>query len=491
MTPLAATPAPRYDAPRLHVAGRWRAGRLARRQTVFDPSCGRAIGELGLADGADLDDALAAAESGFAAWRQVPAYRRAEALQSAARRLQQRSDEIAPLLTLEQGKPLAEARQEIAGTVNVIQWYAEEARRTYGRVIPPRVPGSALLVLREPVGPCAAFSPWNFPLMLASRKIAGALATGCSVVLKAAEETPASVAAMVACFLESDLPDGALQLVFGVPAEVSRRLLASPILRKLSFTGSVPVGRELARLAADQLHRVTLELGGHAPVLVFADANLDQAVAQLAGAKFRNAGQICAAPTRFLVERGVYAAFLERMQAACERLRLGPGLAADTTLGPLASQRRQAAMQPLVDDAVARGARVVTGGTRPDHGGYFFRPTLLADVPRDARAMAVEPFGPIVLARPFDSEAEAVAIANDTRMGLSAYVYTDSASRQARLVASLRVGMVAINHPSVSSPEAPFGGVGDSGYGSECGVEGLDAYLQTKFVHQFPAFERP
>lgn len=488
MSPTAIA-APRYDAPQLHIAGRWRTGRLAQRQTVFDPSCGRPIGELSLADTADLDDALAAAEAGFAAWREVPAWRRAEALQAAARRLQQRSDEIAPLLTLEQGKPLAEAKHEIAGTVNVIQWYAEEARRTYGRVIPPRVPGSSLQVLREPVGPCAAFSPWNFPLMLASRKIAGALATGCSVVLKAAEETPASVAAMVACFLESDLPDGALQLVFGVPADVSRRLLASPVLRKLSFTGSVPVGRELARLAADQLHRVTLELGGHAPVLIFADANLDRAVVQLAGAKFRNAGQICAAPTRFLVERSVYPAFLDRMQAACERLRLGPGLAADTTLGPLASERRQAAMQPLVDDAVARGARVVTGGARPDHGGYFFRPTLLADVPRDARAMAVEPFGPIVLARPFDSEAEAVAVANETRMGLSAFVYTDSASRQSRLVASLRVGMVAINHPSVSSPEAPFGGVGDSGYGSECGIEGLDAYLQTKFVHQFPAFE--
>lgn len=481
----------RYAAPQLHIAGRWRAGRHARRHTVFDPSCGEAIGELTLANDADLDDVLAAAESGFAAWRQVPAYKRSEALMAAARRLQQRCDEIAPLLTLEQGKPLAEAKSEIASTVNVIQWYAEEARRTYGRTIPPRVSGSALQVLREPVGPCAAFSPWNFPMMLASRKVAGALATGCSVVLKAAEETPASAAAMVACFLESGLPDGALQLVYGVPAEVSRRLLASPVMRKLSFTGSVPVGRELARLAAEQLHRVTLELGGHAPVLVFADANLDQAVAQLAGAKFRNAGQICAAPTRFLVERSVYPAFVEHMTAACEALRLGAGLDPQTTLGPLASERRQAAMQPLVDDALARGARLVTGGSSPDRPGYFYRPTLLADMPADARAMAVEPFGPLVLVRPFDNEAEAIALANATRMGLSAFVYTDSASRQARLVAALRVGMVALNHASVSSPEAPFGGVGDSGYGSECGIEGLEGYLQTKFVHQFPAFDGP
>ncbi|TWO73249.1 NAD-dependent succinate-semialdehyde dehydrogenase [Caenimonas sedimenti] len=475
--------------PLLHIAGRWRAGRHERRHTVFDPSCGQPIGELGLANGADIDEALAAAESGFAAWRQVPAFKRGEALLAAARRLQQRGEEIATLLTREQGKPLAEARSEIAGTVQVIQWYAEESRRSYGRIIPPRVPGSALQVLREPVGPCAAFSPWNFPLMLSSRKIAGALAAGCSVVLKAAEETPASVAAMVDCFLASGLPDGALQLLYGVPEEVSRRLLGSPIIRKLSFTGSVPVGRELARLAADQLQRVTLELGGHAPVLVFADANLDAAVVQLAGAKFRNAGQICAAPTRFLVERSVHDAFLERMAAACEQLRLGPGLAPGSTLGPLASARRQAAMQPLVDDALANGARLVVGGTRPEGQGFFYRPTLLADVPTQARAMGTEPFGPLVLTRPFDTEAEAIAVANGTRMGLAAYLYTDSASRQARLVPALRTGMVAINHASVSSPEAPFGGVGDSGYGSECGVEGLDAYLQPKFVHQFPAFD--
>jgi succinate-semialdehyde dehydrogenase / glutarate-semialdehyde dehydrogenase len=360
----------------------------------------------------------------------------------------------------------------VASTVNVIRWYAEEARRVYGRIIPPRVPGSSMEVLREPVGPCAAFSPWNFPLMLASRKLAGALATGCSVVLKAAEEAPASVAAMVDCFLESDLPDGAPQLLYGVPAEVSRQLLGSPVIRKLSFTGSVQVGRELARLAAENLQRATLELGGHAPVLV-SDVDLDQAVRQLAGAKFRNAGQICASPTRFFVEHRIYSAFVERMVAACERLRLG--LAPETTLGPLANARRQAAMQPLVDDAVARGARVVTGGTQPERDGYFFTPTVLVDVPCEARAMNIEPFGPLVLARPFDTESEAIALANATRMGLAAYVYTDSASRQARLVEGLRVGMVASNHPSVTSPEAPFGGVGDSGYGSERALQPYQA----------------
>lgn len=478
-----------YEAPLLHIAGRWRAGALAQRHTVRNPATGLPLAELGLASDADIDDALAAAERGFEAWRAVPAWQRGEALAAAARRLQQRSTEIAQLLTLEQGKTLAEARQEIAGTVGVIQWYAEEARRCYGRVIPPRLPGSQMQVLREPVGPCAAFSPWNFPLMLAARKLAGALATGCSVMLKAAEETPASVAAMVACFLESGLPDGALQLLYGVPAQVSQRLLGSPVIRKLSFTGSVAVGRELARLAAGQLQRVTMELGGHAPVLVFADANLDTAVAQLAASKFRNAGQICASPTRFLVQRPVYDAFIARYADLLSRHRLGPGLDPATTLGPLANGRRQAAMQPLVDDAVARGARIVCGGAAPDLPGYFYAPTLLVDMPLDARAMQVEPFGPLALLRPFNDEAEAVAIANNTPFGLAAYLYTDSASRQARLTAALKVGAVAVNHASVSAPEAPFGGVGDSGYGSECGTEGLDAYLQTKFVYQLPAFE--
>lgn len=491
--PLAVREAPaasplRYQAPKLHIAGRWRDGRHARRATVRDPASGEALDDLSLADDADIDEALAAAERGFAAWRQVPAWQRAEALSAAARRLHERREEIAVLLTLEQGKTLAESRQEIASTVQVIQWYAEEGRRSYGRIIPPRLPGTALQVLREPVGPCAAFSPWNFPLMLASRKLAGALATGCSVVLKAAEETPASVAAMVQCFLESDLPEGALQLLYGVPAEVSRRLLASPVIRKLSFTGSVPVGRELARLAADQLQRVTLELGGHAPVLVFDDANLDSLVPGIAGSKFRNAGQICAAPTRFIVQRGVYDAFIERFAAQAERLRLGPGLDPATTLGPLANARRPAAMQPLVDDALSRGARLVTGGRAPDRPGYFYAPTVLADMPAGAQALRTEPFGPLALVMPFDTEAEALALANDTRMGLAAYLYTDSASRQARVVAGLHAGAVAVNTHSVSSPEAPFGGVGDSGYGSECGIEGLDGYLQTKFVNLHPAY---
>lgn len=482
---------PAYAAPLLHIAGQWRAGRHATQHAVIDPATGERIANLSLASPDDIDEAINASARGFAAWRVVPAWQRGEALRSAAGLLQQRGEAIAHLLTQEQGKPLAEARQEIASTVQILQWYAEEARRTYGRVIPPRSTGSALQVLREPVGPCAAFAPWNFPIMLAARKLAGALATGCSVILKGAEETPASVAALVGCLLDTGLPDGALQLLYGQPAKVSQQLLASPVIRKLSFTGSVPVGRALARLAADNLQRVTLELGGHAPVLVFADANLDKAVAQLAAAKFRNAGQICASPTRFLVERPIYQAFVDHMAAACQQLRMGPGLLPGTTLGPLANARRQAAMQPLVDDAVAHGARCVTGGRTPDGPGCFYPPTLLADMPTAARAMQVEPFGPLLLVRPFDTEAEALALANNTRMGLAAYLYTDAASRQARLVAGLQVGMVAINHASVSSPEAPFGGVGDSGYGSECGSEGLDGYLQTKFVHQFPAFDAP
>lgn len=472
-----------YRAPPLHVAGHWRDGRGAGRHAVKDPATGAVIGELSMASTGDIDEAIAAAEKGFAAWSAVPAWKRADALGHAAGQLAHRTEEIARLLTWEQGKPLAEARQEIASTVQVIRWYAEEGRRTYGRIIPPRRAGSEMRVVREPVGPCAAFSPWNFPLMLSSRKISGALATGCSVVLKAAEETPAAVAAMVECFLSADLPAGALQLLYGSPAEISQRLLASAAIRKVSFTGSVPVGRLLARLAADQLQRVTLELGGHAPVLIFADADLDVAIPELLSAKFRNAGQACIAPTRFLVERSIYDDVVERLGAGAARLRMGPGMSPTTQMGPLAIARRQHALQPLVADAVERGARVVTGGAAPAGDGFFFRPTVLADVPAAAQAMQSEPFGPLALVSPFDMEKEALAIANATPMGLAAYLYTDSASRQQRLAEGIRAGMVAVNVASVSAPEAPFGGVGDSGYGSECGIEGLDGYLQTKFIH--------
>lgn len=477
-----------YKVPGLLIAGEWREGRLARRQAVINPATGQALGSLSLADHRDLDEVIAATSAGFATWRRVPAWQRGEILAGTAQRMRERAETIATWLTLEQGKPLAESRAETLMAAAIIQWYGEEARRGYGRIVPSRLPDSEMLVYKEPVGPCAAFSPWNFPLVLSSRKLAGALAAGCSVVLKAAEEAPTAVAAMVACFHEAGVAPGAIQLVYGEPAEVSATLLASPVVRKLSFTGSVPVGKHLARLAADQLQRVTLELGGHAPVLVCDDANLEAAVAQLVAGKFRNAGQACLAPTRMFVQRGVYDEFLERFTAAVLALRVGDGLDPASQMGPLANARRLEAMQPLVDDALARGARLLCGGHPLERPGCFYAPTVLADVPDDAQVMNIEPFGPIAPCTSFETLDDAIARANGTAYGLSAFVFTDSASRQRRAVQGLEAGVIAVNSLAVSNPETPFGGMKHSGYGSESGIEGLEAYQHTKFVHAQSAF---
>ncbi len=486
--PMGPTPEATYTAPPLLIGGQWREGRLARRHAIINPATGQVIGGQSLVDHRDLDDALLATQQGFAKWRAVPAYRRALTLTDTAQLIRARLDNIATLLTLEQGKPLAEAKAETLMAAEIIQWYGEETRRAYGRVIPPRLPHSEMLVYKEPVGPCAAFSPWNFPLVLSSRKLAGALAAGCSVMLKAAEEAPAAVAAMVACFVDSGVCDGAIQLIYGEPAEVSAALLASATIRKVSFTGSVPVGRHLARLASDQVQRVALELGGHAPVLVFDDANLDTAIVQLVAGKFRNAGQACLAPTRIFIQRRVYDEFLERYSAAVAQLHVGDGMNPSTQMGPLANARRLDAMQPLVDNALGRGAGLLTGGKQLARPGYFYAPTVLADVPDDAVVMNTEPFGPIAPCSAFDTIDEVIARANRTTFGLSAFVFTDSYSRQRRAVQSLEAGVIAVNGLAVSNPETPFGGMKESGYGSESGTEGLEAYQHTKFVHAQSAY---
>lgn len=469
-----------YRCPELLIAGRWRAGSSPDRQQVVNPATGAVLDELVLADAADLQQALQAAESGFAQWRRVPAHERCARLERGVERMRQQTESIATLLTLEQGKPLAEARAECAMAADLIKWYAEEARRVYGRVVPARLPDSRMEVLKFPVGPVAAFSPWNFPLVLSARKIGGALAAGCSIILKGAEETPASVAAMVACLAE-ELPDGALQLVYGVPAEVSQTLISSPVIRKVSFTGSVMVGRQLAQLAGQHLKRITLELGGHAPVIVCADADLDRVVPLIVGHKFRNAGQACLSPTRFMVERSRYGEFLERFESATRALKVGSGMDAATQMGPVASARRKAAVQDLITRSVARGARAITGSA-PDTA-CFVAPTLLADIPLDAPAMREEPFGPVACALPFDSLEQAIAMANDSPYGLAGYLFTDSARAIHAVSERLEVGSLAVNGLGVSVPEAPFGGVKDSGYGSESGIEGMESFLDSKFMH--------
>lgn len=471
-----------YRCPRLLIGDAWREGHHTESLEVRNPASGETLDRLALASSDDLQLALETTKNAFVSWRDVPAYQRCAMIERGVARLNQNIDRIATLLTLEQGKPLAEARMEVSMAADLVKWYAEEARRVYGRIVPARFPNSRMDVQKHPIGPVAAFSPWNFPLVLSSRKIGGALAAGCSIILKAAEETPASVAAMVECFNE-ELPPGVLQLVYGVPSEVSEALINSPIIRKVSFTGSVPVGRHLAVMAARNLKRITLELGGNAPVLVFGDIDLERTVAMLSQHKFRNAGQACLAPTRFYVAREIYQDFIEVFGAASSSLIVGSGLDAATQMGPVANERRQAAVRDLIDRSVAMGAKSVMGSS-PEHG-YFVAPTLLTDVPANAPVMTDEPFGPVACAVPFDSVDHALSLANNSPYGLAGYLFTDSSRLIHRVSERLEVGSLAINGVAVSVPEAPFGGLKDSGYGSESGIEGIEAFLDSKSVHYF------
>ncbi len=474
-----------YQNVLLHVGGQWRAAQGGRTIDVVNPATEEVLGTLAHASTADLDEVLDWAAKGFAVWRKLSAHERAKLMRKAADLLRERLDKIAALMTLEQGKPLAEAKTELAGSADVIDWFAEEGRRAYGRVIPARQAGVYQLSLREPVGVVAGFTPWNFPVSQAVRKISAALAAGCAFILKGPEETPASCAELVRCYVDAGVPAGVVQIVFGVPAEISEYLIPHPTVRKVSFTGSTAVGKHLASLAGKHMKRVTMELGGHAPALVFDDADLDLAVKHLAAAKFRNAGQVCIAPTRFLVQEGVYEPFVEKFVAKCEAIKLGDGLAADTTMGPLANDRRVSAMEGFIADAVGKGAKLRTGGKRSGNKGYFFEPTVLTDIPADARVMHEEPFGPLALVLPFQSYEQAIAEANRLEYGLAAYAFSRNAAKVTALGADIESGMVTINHLGLALPETPFGGIKDSGYGSEGGAEGLEPYLVTKFVSQF------
>ncbi len=469
-----------YPDTQIYVDGAWRAG--AKTIAVIDPATEAEIGRLSLASEQDLSDAAEAAARAFSAWRKVSSLERSKTMRRAADLLRERANEIAAIMTREQGKPLAEARGETLAGADIIDWFAEEGRRTYGRVVPSRTDAVRQIVTREPVGPVACFTPWNFPLNQAVRKVSAALASGCTVVLKGPEETPASCAALVQVFIDAGVPQGALNLVFGVPAEVSSYLIAHPAIRKISFTGSTPVGKLLAAKAGEHMKRATMELGGHAPAIVFADADIARAAKLLAGAKFRNAGQVCISPTRFMVQDAAYDEFLEHFVAVTKTIKVGNGLAEGVQMGPLANDRRLAAMERLVADAREQGAKVHTGGERIGREGYFFAPTVLTDVPLSARIMNEEPFGPLALVSRFSTYEEAIAEANRLPYGLAAYAYTRSSATSAALSEDLETGMLSINHHGLALPEVPFGGVKDSGYGSEGGTEAMEPYLVTKFV---------
>jgi succinate-semialdehyde dehydrogenase/glutarate-semialdehyde dehydrogenase len=473
-----------YPEVQLFVDGAWTKAAASRFLDVINPATGEPVGKVAHADKADLDRALEAADKGFKAWRKVPAFDRSKVMRKAANLLRERADAIAPLLTMEQGKPLAEAKGEVLAGADVIDWFAEEARRTYGRVIPARSDGIYQLVVKEPVGPVAAFTPWNFPINQVVRKLSCALAAGCSIIVKAPEETPASPAELIRCFADAGVPAGVINLVYGVPAEISEYLIPHPVIRKISFTGSTAVGKQLAALAGLHMKRVTMELGGHAPAIVFDDADVDTASKLLAGAKYRNAGQVCVSPTRVLVQERVYDQFVEGFVKYSKAVKVADGLDSGTTMGPMANARRIAAMEMFIGDATQHGAKIQSGGHRIGNKGNFFEPTVITDVPKDARVMNEEPFGPLAVISPFSSFDEVVTEANRLPYGLASYAYTRSAKTANAIAAAVESGMISINHHGLALPEVPFGGVKDSGYGSEGGLEAIENYLNTKFVTQ-------
>lgn len=471
-----------YQDTALLINNEWREATGGKTLPVVNPANGNTIGRVAHATQADMDAALAAAQAGFEVWRNTPAAQRQALMRKAAQILSERVDTIALLMTLEQGKPLAESRAELLGGVDTLNYLADEGRRVVGRVVPPRAMNVQMQVLKQPVGVVAAFTPWNFPVNQIVRKVGAALATGCSIIVKAPEETPASPAEFIKCFVDAGVPPGVVQLLYGVPAEISSYLIPHPIVRKISFTGSTPVGKMLSAMAGQHMKRITMELGGHAPVIICDDADIALAVKAAGAAKFRNAGQVCIAPTRFLVHNSVKAEFTKQFVAFTQKIKVGDGTAEGTTMGPLANARRLDAMQKVVEDAQKAGAKIDAGGERIGSSGNFFAPTIISDAPLTASLFNDEPFGPVAGIRGFDTMDEAIAEANRLSFGLASYAFTSSLKHQHNLAQNMQAGMLWINQPALAVAEMPFGGIKDSGYGSEGGPEALEAYVNTKSV---------
>lgn len=470
-----------YDDIKLLINGEWLNGDGGS-EDILNPVDESVIGQCPHASPAQLDAALAAANEGFKVWRATTPIERQKVMEKAAAYLEANIDHIGTNLTLEQGKPLGESKIEVGFTIDVIRWYGEEGKRAYGRMIPARMPGVRQIAIKEPVGPVAAFVAWNFPAVNVIRKVAGAIGAGCSIIIKPSEETPATALAIARAFQEAGLPNGVLNVVFGVPAEVSEHLIASPIIKKVSFTGSTPVGKLLQKQAADTLKRCTMELGGHAPFIVYDDADVEKALNAAAGFKFRNAGQVCISPTRFFVQENAYDAFVDGFTQRAAAVKVGNGLDDGVAMGPLVGARRLGVMDDFVSDAVKNGAMLKTGGARIGNQGFFFGPTVLSDVPDTAKIMLEEPFGPVAPITPFKGIDEVLERANALPLGLASYVFTNSGKIAKTMQDQLEAGMVGVNHPGVSTAETPFGGVNESGYGSEGGIEGLEAYQRTKFI---------
>ncbi len=472
-----------YPNTQLFIAGQWQDAADGKTIAVHNPSTGQEIGRVAHAGRADLDRALEAAQKGFEAWRDLPAIERAKIMRRAAGLMRERAEAIGRILTQEQGKPLAEAKVEAMAAADIIEWFADEGMRIYGRIVPSRGNLNVRqLVLKDPVGPVAAFTPWNFPINQVVRKLGAALGAGCSILVKAPEETPASPAELIRAFADAGVPAGTVGLVYGDPAEISSYLIPHPIIRKVTFTGSTAVGKQLAALAGKHMKRVTMELGGHAPVIVADDADVELAVKASGGAKFRNAGQVCISPTRFLVHESIRKDFVAALTRHAQSLKVGDGLADGTQMGPLANPRRVTAMAELMEDAVKNGAEVTAGGERIGSEGNYFQPTVLDNVPLSARIFNEEPFGPVAAVRGFEKIEDAIAEANRLPYGLAGYAFTRSLKHAHLLSQRVEVGMLWINQPATPSAELPFGGLKDSGYGSEGGPEAIEAHLNTRAV---------
>ena len=473
-----------YEHLSLYIDGKFIHDGERQFQDVINPATGAVIGKLPHATRAELDLALQAAQRAFDGWRKTSALDRSKILRRVAELVRERADPIARNITLDMGKPLAEAKLEVLTCAEHAEWHAEEGRRIYGRVIPSRAPHVRQIVTREPVGVCVAFTPWNFPFNQAIRKMVAALGAGCTLVLKGPEDAPSAVVALARIFEDAGLPPGCLNIVWGVPSDISQHLIASPIVRKVSFTGSVPIGKQLAALAGAHMKRVSMELGGHSPVLVFDDADVEQAAKVLAAFKSRNAGQMCIAPSRFYVHDKAHDRFLDAFTNALGALKVGDGLDPATTMGPLAHARRVDSMQAFVDDALARGAELVMGGRRPDCPGSYYPPTVLTGVSDQASIMVDEPFGPVAPIVRFNDTDDVLRRANSLPFGLASYLFTGSLKTARHVSANLEAGMVNINHFGIALAETPLGGVKDSGIGSEGGSETFDGYLVTKFISE-------
>jgi succinate-semialdehyde dehydrogenase/glutarate-semialdehyde dehydrogenase len=479
--PAGVAPPVTYPPVALYIDGAWSQGAGDRGTDVVNPATGQALGRVPFAEPPDVDRAIAAAAGAFPRWRDAGPEARSQILRRAAALVRERAGDIGRVMTLEEGKPLPEATGEVHRAATLLEWDCEEGRRAYGRIIPSDS-GQVLSVRQVPVGPVGAFVPWNFPAGGPMRKIAAALAAGCSIVIKPSEEVPGTVCLIAQAFHDAGLPPGVLNLLFGVPDEISRRVIADPAIRFVAFTGSVPVGKHIAGLAAASMKPAIMELGGHAPVIVCADTDPVAAARACVRAKVVNAGQVCTSPSRFLIDRGALPEFADAFVKAMKEVRVGDGLDDGVQMGPMVSERRRAGVHRLVTDAAGRGARVVLGGEPAPGPGFFYPPTVLTDVPADAALLQEEPFGPVAPITPVSDVDEALAIANALPYGLAAYGFTDSAATAERLITGFEAGILSINHCGGSVPQAPSGGVKDSGYGREGGHEGLNGYLVTKRV---------